>query len=69
MRYVPVLDEVKALIKSRGYDSFRPTEFDESDINAIINMFSTVKDQAKPNQSTPLTVWWRRLFRRHNTEH
>jgi len=44
MKYVPIVNEIKEIMTAGGYSSFTPTEFDESDINFIVDAFSNIDD-------------------------
>lgn len=68
MKYVPVGSEVTEFIQQRGYKSFTPCEFDESDINGLTDLFTRLKDtsleQEKLRKSYKLKLhWWQRLWR------
>jgi len=67
MKYVPAADEVKQMMERRGYLSFNPVEFDESDINVIVDTFSRTEDTtAKISMfrtfNRPKNYWFTRMF-------
>ncbi|RBP51170.1 BLUF domain-containing protein [Arenicella xantha] len=67
MKYVPIGNAVTDLIKSRGYSSFTPSEFDESDINSLLHLFSQLKDTSLKNEKLKACYrlklhWWQRLI-------
>ncbi len=68
MKYVPVAKEVIEVMQTKGYPDFSPVNFDESDINQIMQLFVKLED-ANYNDNTDSTqrskaAWWQRLFGR-----
>ena len=67
MKYVPISDEVMELISTLGYQKFDPVAFDESDVNAVIDLFYRSDDPSlkikKLRSSYYLKdSWWKRLL-------
>lgn len=67
MKYVPVADEVLDVMKSCGYPEFSPVNFDESDINLIMDLFvrledNTLKDDKLRKAHRSKAAWWQRMF-------
>jgi len=67
MKYVPVGQEVKTFVESRGYAEFNPTLLLESEVNSLVHLFTQLEDtsllspelsvahRSKPN-------FWQRMF-------
>lgn len=69
MKYVPVGNEVQELMVRNGYDSFTPNEFDEADINTIMDIFAhqpdpTLKDPELLESAHLPKAWWQKIFQR-----
>ncbi len=65
MKYLPLSNDVMALLKARGYGGFSPCDFDESDINALIQMFAQ-EESSIPNDANVHTHYYLKpsLFKR-----
>lgn len=66
MKYVPVGEEVNELIRSLGYQEFDPVTFAESDVNAVVDLFTRIDDNTLSNSNLREyhrldVVWWQRL--------
>ena len=60
MKYVPIVDEIKEMMIARGYLSFTPIKFDESDINTIVDAFSHIDDTSLSYEA--LRIYYRPQF-------
>lgn len=65
MTYVPRGQAIDEFIEQRGYASFTPSEFDESDINELISLFAKLDNESEEEKraaSFQLKLhWWQRL--------
>lgn len=66
MTYVPMSQAVNEFIESRGYTTFTPSEFDESDINALISLFAKLDEESDRDERLAASYklklhWWQRL--------
>lgn len=65
MKYIPVEDEVQALLQRFGFDSFVPHEFSEELIAAFMDLFERLADpEIHPDQQYPKHVEGRGFFGR-----
>lgn len=69
MKFVPKSQEVDNLIRRQGYSNFAPTEFKESDINLLIDLFTRLEDSSLKNKRLrefhKLNLsWWKSLSQR-----
>ena len=76
MKYVALEENVTRLLKSYGYDSFTPYEFDDEFVDRLLRLFVITKDfdgAADQNYDTTAVTsrkpgFLRRLFRRRKAE-
>ena len=69
MKYVPVTQEVNDLVSELGYSNFNPTEFSESDVNLVVDLFTRLDDSSlkddKMRECYRLEIsWWKNIVQR-----